>query len=490
MNRIYLKSKGFLLSFLLVFLVSTAFVAHASRSSDEDGIVKILAIGNSFSQDAIEYSLHDLAKEKGIKTIVANMYIGGAPLTLHLRNAEENKSVYSLRKTAVDGSKSTRANMSLETALAEEDWDYISFQQASPLSGQVGTIEASLPALFDYVKARAKNPNVKFVYHQTWAYSQHAIHTGFANYDRDQQKMYESIVNVSKEVKRIAPIDIVVPAGTAIQNARTSYIGDNFDRDGYHLRLPLGRYVAACTWFEQIFGINVVGMKYKPAEITDLERNVAQNAAHFAVESPFEVKVLKKFKKGPRRLKKLTSPVLVDFGGSSHEGVWNPIFTPLAGKTYALNDSTNQLTSVDLEMIGRFNGRNGNGANPVTRYGFPKSVTSGSYYGNTKPMESSPAYPEAKFKLSGLNRKSAYQLSFFASVKGDSPDVLETRIVCRGETEKKGVMNAASDGSGLIELKDVKPGSDGSITITVTAGANNSSQYGLFYLSAMRLQEE
>ena len=28
--------------------------------------------------------------------------------------------------------------------------------------------------------------------------------------------------------------------GTAIQNMRTSYIGDNLTRDGYHLSIPMG----------------------------------------------------------------------------------------------------------------------------------------------------------------------------------------------------------------------------------------------------------
>ena len=40
-------------------------------------VVKILAIGNSFSQDAVEQYLHELAEAEGISTIIGNMYIGG-----------------------------------------------------------------------------------------------------------------------------------------------------------------------------------------------------------------------------------------------------------------------------------------------------------------------------------------------------------------------------------------------------------------------------
>lgn len=29
---------------------------------------------------------------------------------------------------------------------------------------------------------------------------------------------------------------MIIPTGTAIQNARTSFVGDHMNRDGYHLR--------------------------------------------------------------------------------------------------------------------------------------------------------------------------------------------------------------------------------------------------------------
>ena len=37
--------------------------------------VKILVIGNSFSEDAVEQNLHELAAAEGIETVIGNMYI-------------------------------------------------------------------------------------------------------------------------------------------------------------------------------------------------------------------------------------------------------------------------------------------------------------------------------------------------------------------------------------------------------------------------------
>ena len=80
---------------------------------------------------------------------------------------------------------------------------------------------------------------------------------GFKNYDQNQMKMYTSIVNAVKKAANLVGIKKIIPSGTAIQNARTSFIGDHMNRDGYHLDLTIGRYTAACTWFEALTHQNV-----------------------------------------------------------------------------------------------------------------------------------------------------------------------------------------------------------------------------------------
>src|SRR5690606_7557061 len=58
----------------------------------KDRVIKILAIGNSFSEDAIENYLYDLAKASGRKVMIGNMYIGGSSLENHWTNASENNA--------------------------------------------------------------------------------------------------------------------------------------------------------------------------------------------------------------------------------------------------------------------------------------------------------------------------------------------------------------------------------------------------------------
>lgn len=262
-------------------------------------VIKILAIGNSFSQDAIETYLYELAQAENIKVIIGNLYIGGASLDLHWANAKDDKAAYEYRKIDQYGNKTNTPKTSIASALEDENWDFISFQQVSSSSGIYDSYVTPLPLLYDYVSARATNKDVKYILHQTWAYSKDSNHKLYGNYNHDQMKMYKSIIDATSRVKNLVPIDIVVPAGTAIQNGRTSVVGDNFCKDGYHLEVNIGRYTAACTWFEALFNKNVIGNTYKPETITDFEADLAQHAAHYAITNPNKITKLKKFKKRP-----------------------------------------------------------------------------------------------------------------------------------------------------------------------------------------------
>ena len=250
--------------------------------------VRILAIGNSFSQDAVEQYLHELAEAEGISTITGNMFIGGCSLERHVKNARDNAPAYAYRKIGTDGKKREKGKMSLETVLADEDWDYVSLQQASPFSGMYETYEASLPELIEYVKARLPK-KTKLMLHQTWAYASTSKHSGFKNYNCNQLIMYQAIADAVKKAAKANKIKIVIPSGTAIQNARTSFIGDHLNRDGYHLDVKIGRYTAACTWFERIFKHNVIGNPYTPEGLDEARKAVAQKAAHAAVKHPYKV---------------------------------------------------------------------------------------------------------------------------------------------------------------------------------------------------------
>ena len=244
--------------------------------------LKVLAIGNSFSEDAVEQNLYEIAAAAGKSLVIGNMYIGGCTIDKHLECIEGDKPAYRYRKIK-DGQMSEEWNYKLSDAIKDEAWDIVSVQQASGYSGLPESY-ARLGELCEWVRANA--PQARIIFHQTWAYSRTSNHNHFPWYDRDQQKMFGAILSASGEAVKAVGITTVVPSGRAIQIARGTALdafGDDLTRDGFHLDRKAGRYIAAATWFEVLFGKSVVGNKYCPETLDPKQLRIAQKCAHRAV---------------------------------------------------------------------------------------------------------------------------------------------------------------------------------------------------------------
>ncbi len=448
-----------------------------------DGIVRVLAIGNSFSEDAIETHLHNLAKTDGQKMIIGNMYIGGASLEQHVQNLRNNASVYEYRKIDTAGVRRNYTNTSLATAVVDEQWDYISFQQVSQNSGQYNTFEASLPELYNYVKAKAINPNVKYILHQTWAYAQSSTHSGFENYNKDQMTMYNAIVSAYNSAKNLVPGSILIPAGTAIQNARTSLVGDNFTRDGYHLSIPFGRYVAAATWYEALFGKSVVGNTYKPTELSAFEASIAQNAAHFAILKPGEVTQMVDFQGDGN----FTGTIYLNFGTAAPPAPWNGLTGFTAGSSVALKNSTNNYTGVGAVVVERFNGANTSGETATTTsFNMPSAVSSSAFFGNSKAVFGGLLVPQSVIKITGLNKDNRYNFCYFGS-RNQSTDNRETKFITTGNNEVIVRQNSSNNKTVVSCANNIQPNDTGEVIITISAGENNNNGSGFYYINAMTI---
>lgn len=454
----------------------------------DDGIVKILAIGNSFSQDALEYYLYGLANAAGKRVVIGNLYMGGASLKQHVQNFTNNTAAYDFRKIDEDGEKTNTPKSTIETAVASENWDYISFQQASSYSGQYKTFVEPLPALYNYVKERATSPQVKYILHQTWAYAKNSTHGGFANYDKDQQTMYKAIVKTYNQAKDLIPAELIVPAGTAIQNGRTSVIGDNFNRDGYHLDLNIGRYTASCTWFEAIFGESVIGNTFKPAALTDYETEIAQHGAHLAVLNPDAVTPMTDYQGGGTGI--ITDAVFVDFGHNVSSPEWNGLTGHLNGTSIPnLKDDKGDYTGVSLSIIERFNNINNNGAkSTATDFDIPEGVSSDSYYGNPKKLFGGNTIQQSVVKFEKLDKTKKYNFCFFASrMNVAAGENRETKYTVKGKNEGIALLDASNNSSNTACVDGIQPDASGAVTITITAGEHNTNEYGFYYLNALRL---
>lgn len=245
--------------------------------------IKILAIGNSFAVDGAEEYLDDLARADSINVIIGVAAVAGCTLEQQWQYLMSDTSIYDYNKIDEKGNMIKLLNAKLRDCIIDEDWDYITLQQASPLSGIYSSYFPYIRNLVNYLRSNARNANMKLAMHQTWAYSTGSSHVGFSNYGNNQDVMYHSIVGTVNMVSENIGIDIIIPSGTAIQNGRANWEKDVFCRDTFHLSYGIGRYIAACAWFETLLGKSVIGNKFHPC-LSDEEIKLAQYSAHLAVK--------------------------------------------------------------------------------------------------------------------------------------------------------------------------------------------------------------
>ena len=111
--------KKYAINILVILFLLTPFTLFANGYHANNDTIKVLAIGNSFSQDAVEQYLHELGEAEGITMIIGNMFIGGCSLERHVQNIRNNAPAYAYRKVEKDGEKTETRSMTIEKALAE-----------------------------------------------------------------------------------------------------------------------------------------------------------------------------------------------------------------------------------------------------------------------------------------------------------------------------------------------------------------------------------
>ena len=263
-----------------------------NKTWEEDGVLKILTIGNSFSNDCMAY-VYDIAYAAGAKEVyLGNLYIGSCTVEKHLTNAKEDNAAYTYYTNEVGAFESVSKHK-MSDAIKSQNWDFISIQQNCKNSGRADQY-APLEELVEIVASQCTNPKVEIVWHMTWAAQNDYTGDLFSYYQMDQETMYNSIVNaVKKKVFPIEKITRVIPNGTVMQNIRSSYWGDTITRDGIHLSLPHGRILGGITIVAATMGIDfdTIDLSDVHSIMSEDEKfvQVALESVKNAMENPYQI---------------------------------------------------------------------------------------------------------------------------------------------------------------------------------------------------------
>lgn len=236
--------------------------------------LKILAIGNASTTDAMNNHLYDLMKSAGYHEVVlGNLWLDNGTLDEHWSNIQSDRAAYTLYKNANNGQWTTTANQSVLSALKAEQWDIIVVQQSASLAG-VSASYGALEDLVNWIEANKSNPSGKIYWHMTWAEDEHA-------------DAYDAIADAAENTAmQVENIDGIIPTGTAIQSLRSGKLENKLTTDGYALEDTYGDYAAAMTWFAAISGKSLDAVTYIPDSVASYHYDIARSAAH-AVYAPY-----------------------------------------------------------------------------------------------------------------------------------------------------------------------------------------------------------
>lgn len=258
--------------------------------AEDDGVLKILEVGNSHGLDATNLLAEVIRQETGKEVIIGALYYSGCQVKQHAEFMTNNQAVYNYYKNATftegvdgingDGSWKIIKKTVAQTALQDEDWDIITLQQMNNYSG---LDKEYVPTIFNdvlnFLKENKKNPEHQpiMLWHMIWAnpddedlmatsvgkadswYSWHNKFTG-ADGKYDLNVLFDNITRCTQSyICTSGDFADVIPAGTAITYALNKLNRPQTEiyRDYTHLT-DYSRLIAAYVWYAKIFGLEQI----------------------------------------------------------------------------------------------------------------------------------------------------------------------------------------------------------------------------------------
>jgi hypothetical protein len=249
---------------------------------------KILCIGNSFSEDATTL-LNPMLTCYGIDTLVVNLFIGSCSLEQHWENIEHSKQDYLYMRNGVGNTSGNDKGrmVSINEVILEEEWDIVTIQQSSILSGLVDSFFPEIELLLDYVKKHVVK-TCKIYLHEPWSWESTYQWDPYDGEDDLFKKHYacDDIAMYNRISETYSVISLrfhlpIIPSGSFIQFLRQfdefNYTNQNSTplcKDKRHMHELYGRYALSLLWSHFLFSVNVSHCKFYPTNINDNDKMI------------------------------------------------------------------------------------------------------------------------------------------------------------------------------------------------------------------------
>jgi len=308
-------TKGNKVKFMYLVDMDSLYPFYAAEEVTVTDQILVLAIGNSFSQDAM-YELKNIAAADGVDIDAYNCYVGGRPLQDHYDSWNAGTVDYTIQP---NGDGTGKEKTSSKELVSAKDWNYIILQGTTHANKGVGSKDTALwtgdGTIWETMAAdiAALQPAATRLVHGTWApyeTASAAFDSGvYADGTPDSRGAYTAAVLDRYELaanKFSTTEGEYLPTAVAFDYLIRHYgfteVEGTIDANGYawsnasnvksvyrdstcHLTGNVGRVLAGLVWYEMITGTPATENNYTRATLTDAEMTMIKEAAHYACEN-------------------------------------------------------------------------------------------------------------------------------------------------------------------------------------------------------------
>ncbi len=283
--------------------------------------LKVLTLGHSLAVDS-GHMLNMIAATEGYDQPmeVATLYYSGCPLWKHVNFIKQNSAVYYLylsSTTTPDAPPTITKGVTMEYGLEYDDWDIIIMQGGVfEIAHDATYTDGNIQFIQNYVNQHKTNPDAVFGWHMAWACptdnelrdiytSDKSFYTSYEVFDHDRRKMHAAVADcVGRNIVTDDSFIYLIPAGTAVENAVSSYLTEkDLYRDYVHVN-DLGRVISSYTWYCTLAGIDHLDEikldaipkaflfstadKTQDRVLTDMEKAIILESVNNALANPLQ----------------------------------------------------------------------------------------------------------------------------------------------------------------------------------------------------------
>ena len=318
-----------LISLLLVLVMILSLCACGETASDpgntaatgEKQPLRVLVLGHSLAVDCGQMLSLIAATEGGLELKLGTLYYSGCTLQQHLNFAQSGDTVYSLYVSSTAESYKPPEKIekvSIQQAIEYDAWDLIVMQGGVfEITESEQFTNGNIQKLQAFVNEHKKNPDAVFAWHMPWAppvdddlrsqypETDNPYIKRYLAFGDDRSAFYEAITRcVGEHILTDDTFTMVIPTGTAMENALSGYLEEeDLHRDYVHAT-DLGRIIVAYTWYCKLAGVSqleslkleTVAFYFlltkdsgKNMVLTDLEKNIILESVNNALKEPLKM---------------------------------------------------------------------------------------------------------------------------------------------------------------------------------------------------------